>query len=82
MITIDLPPEVDKLLAAMARATGRSVDQIAIEAILERLEDWEDSAIAEERLKDDDGTRIPLEDIVRKLERRGAEAQRKKPAAE
>ena len=35
MINIDLPPEIDKLLADMARATGRSQDQIVIEAILE-----------------------------------------------
>ena len=81
MVSIDLPPEIDRLLADMARATGRSQDQIVIEAILEALEDWEDSQIAAERFEDK-GPYIPLEEVIRKFELRDAEEQRKKPAAE
>lgn len=82
MITVKLPQKTEKLLADMAKASGRTVDQVATEAILEAIEDWHDAAIADERLKDDDGVRIPLDDVMRKLERREIEERRKKPAAE
>jgi predicted DNA-binding protein len=82
MITVKLPQKTEKLLADMAKASGRTVDQVATEAILEAIEDWYDAAIADERLKDDDGVRIPLDDVMRKLERREIEERRKKPAAE
>lgn len=82
MITVKLPPKTEKLLADMARASGRTTDQVAAEAILEAIEDWQDAKIAEERLRDDDGVRIPLEEVIRKLELREAEERHKKPAAE
>lgn len=82
MITVKLPQQAEKLLADMARASGHTVDQVAVEAILETIEDWQDARIAEERLRDDDGARIPLEDVIRKLELREAAERRKKPAAE
>ncbi|RUU05056.1 hypothetical protein EOD23_15780 [Mesorhizobium sp. USDA-HM6] len=82
MITVELPDRAEKLLAAMAKDSGRSTDQVVTEAILEAIEDWQDAKIADERLKNDDGVRIPLDDVVRKLERPEAEERRKKPAAE
>lgn len=82
MITVKLPHETEKLLADMARASGRTADQVALEAILEAIEDWQDARIAEERLEEDDGVRVPLEEVMRKLELREAEERRKKPAAE
>ncbi|UCI09839.1 DUF6290 family protein [Mesorhizobium sp. B1-1-8] len=82
MITVKLPEKAEKLLTAMAKASGRSTDQVATEAILEAIEDWQDAKIADERLGNDDGIRIPLEDVMRKLELREAEERRKKPAAE
>ncbi|WP_192243239.1 DUF6290 family protein [Mesorhizobium silamurunense] len=82
MITVELPERAEKLLAAMAKESGRSTDQVVTEAILEAIEDWQDARIADERLKDDDGVRVPLDDVMRKLERREAEERRKKPAAE
>ena len=82
MITVKLPQKAEKLLADMAKASGRTVDQVATGAILEAIEDWRDAAIADERLADDDGVRIPLDDVMRKLERRETEERRKKPAAE
>lgn len=82
MVTVKLPQKAEKLLADMAKASGRTVDQVATEAILEAIEDWHDAAIADERLRDDGGVRIPLDDMMRKLERREIEERRKKPAAE
>ncbi|QND55486.1 MULTISPECIES: DUF6290 family protein [Mesorhizobium] len=82
MITIKLPPKTEKLLADMAKASGRTADQVAVDAILEAIEDWQDAKIADERLKDDDGVRIPLKEMIRKLERREVEERAKKPAAE
>ncbi|MCA0032888.1 MULTISPECIES: DUF6290 family protein [unclassified Mesorhizobium] len=82
MITVKLPPKTEKLLADMAKASGRTADQVAVDAILEAIEDWQDAKIADERLKDDDGVRIPLKEMISKLERREVEERRKKPAAE
>jgi hypothetical protein len=53
-----------------------------MEAVVERIEDVEDSLIGLQRLKEDDGTRIPLEDVIRELEAREAKERREKPAAE
>ena len=82
MITVKLPHKAEKLLADMAKASGRTTDQVALEAILEAIEDWQDARIAEERLESDDGVRVPLQEVMRKLELREAEERRKKPAAE
>ncbi|WP_033838360.1 DUF6290 family protein [Mesorhizobium loti] len=82
MITLKLPPKTEKLLDDMAKASGRTADQVAVDAILEAIEDWQDAKIADERLRDDDGVRIPLKEMIRKLERREVEERSKKPAAE
>lgn len=82
MITVKLPPKTEKLLADIAKASGRTADQVAVDAILEAIEDWQDAKIADERLRDDDGVRIPLKEMIRKLERREVEERAKKPAAE
>ncbi|MER8380604.1 DUF6290 family protein [Mesorhizobium sp. M0923] len=82
MITVKLPQKAEKLLADIAKASGRTIDQVAVETILETIEDWQDARIAEERLRDDDGVRIPLEEVIRKLELREVEERHKKPAAE
>lgn len=81
MLSINLPAEAAEVLTRMARETGRSEEQIALEAILEVLEDWEDLLIAEERIKDP-GPFVSLDEVMRKLELREAEARRAKPAAE
>ena len=82
MITINLPPELDTVLADLMRETGQSAEQIALGALLERLEDFEDARVAEERLRDDDGVRIPLEEIIKDIEEREACELSAKPAAE
>ncbi|MER8465928.1 DUF6290 family protein [Mesorhizobium sp. M1396] len=82
MITVKLPQKTEKLLADMAEASGRTTDQVAADAILEAIEDWQDSRIAEERVRNDDGVRIPLEEMIRQLELRESDERSKKPAAE
>ncbi|UVK52019.1 hypothetical protein DBIPINDM_005350 [Mesorhizobium sp. AR02] len=82
MITVKLPPKTEKLLADMAKASGRTTDQVAVDAILEAIEDWQDAKIADERLREDDGVRILLKEMIRKLERREVEERAKKPTAE
>jgi predicted DNA-binding protein len=82
MITVKLPQKTEKLLADMAKASGRTTDQVAVDAILEAIEDWQDSRIAEERVRNDDGIRISLEEMIRQLELREGDERSKKPAAE
>lgn len=82
MLTLELPPELEALLADMAEATGKPINRIAIEAILERVEDWEDLAIAEQRMREFDGEGIPFEDVLREIEALEAKERSEKPAAE
>ncbi len=46
MLDLDLSPEVDELLEVMARKAGQTKSEFAVAAILEKLEDMEDYAIA------------------------------------
>jgi RHH-type rel operon transcriptional repressor/antitoxin RelB len=50
MLTLDLPLEIERRLVAFAKANGRSVSEVASEAIVELLEDFEDLALAEREL--------------------------------
>lgn len=51
MLTVRLPLDIEKRLAALAKATGRTKTFYVREAILEHLEDLEDLYLAEKRLK-------------------------------
>ncbi len=82
MIAVDIPEEAESLLQEMAKATGRSASDIVRSAVLDCLEDWEDAAIAEQRLAEDDGVRISLEQVMLDLERREAAEGAAKSAAE
>ena len=50
MLAIRLPVEIEKRLAELARATGRTKSFYVREAILEYLDDLEDVYLAEKRL--------------------------------
>jgi RHH-type transcriptional regulator, rel operon repressor / antitoxin RelB len=50
MLAIRLPPEIEAELTALAKRTGRTKTFYVREAILNYLEDLEDSIIAEKRL--------------------------------
>ena len=51
MLAIRLEPEIEKRLARLASQTGRTKTFYAREAILEHLEDLEDTYLAIKRLK-------------------------------
>lgn len=70
MLAVRLPPQIEKRLNALARATGRTKTFYVREAILEHLEDLEDIFLAEKRLEDIRAGRvktIPLADVERTL---------------
>lgn len=68
MLALRLPKEIEDRLDALARRTGRTKSYYAREAILEHLEDLEDSYIAEQRMREDDGTRYSLEEVLAELD--------------
>ncbi|MGD0282017.1 MAG: DUF6290 family protein [Dissulfurispiraceae bacterium] len=51
-ISIRLPEKIEKRLDRLSAKTGRSKTYYITEAIMEHLEDIEDSYLAEKRLKD------------------------------
>jgi RHH-type rel operon transcriptional repressor/antitoxin RelB len=68
MLGIRLPEDMEKRLAALADATGRSKSYYAREAILKHLDDLEDIYLAEKRAEDIRAGRsetIPLEEVMR-----------------
>ena len=64
MLDIHLPPDIEARLTELARETGRSVDDYAREAIVEKIEEIEDRVLAEERLRNSTGERIPLAEVM------------------
>ena len=68
MLRIELPDEIEQRAAAAAQARGMSIEALALDAILDRLEDIEDIAAAEAALaRIEAGEKpIPLEEIVAK----------------
>ncbi|HET7841981.1 MAG TPA: DUF6290 family protein [Terriglobia bacterium] len=69
MLAIRLPQSVEKRLEKLARRTGRTKTFYVREAILEHLEDLEDTYMAEralERIRRGEERTIPLEDVVKR----------------
>ena len=52
MLTIKLPPEIERRLAALAMAAGRSESDYVHDVLVEYLGDIEDNEIAERRMKE------------------------------
>lgn len=52
MLAIRLPEDIEKRLSDLAKKTGRTKTFYAREAIIEHLEDLEDTYLAKERLTD------------------------------
>lgn len=68
-VSLRLPEDITKRLAALARSTGRSKTFYMIEAIREHLDDLEDLYLAEKRLieiRDGKAATIPLGEIVKR----------------
>lgn len=64
MLALRLPKDLEARLDALAKKTGRTKSYYARLAIIEKLEDLEDYFLAEERLRNDSGERIPLEQVM------------------
>ncbi len=79
MLALRLPPELEKRLDDLARKTGRTKSFYARQAIEEYIDDLEDLAMAELALREDDGTRYSLAEV---LAESGDREQPAKPAAE
>lgn len=65
MLAIELPPEVESRLEALAAKTGCSKEDYARDVIAQLLDDMEDSEIARERLRNP-AQRWSLEGLERK----------------
>jgi RHH-type transcriptional regulator, rel operon repressor / antitoxin RelB len=66
MLTLRLPAEIEKRLAALANKTGRTKSFYAREAIVRHLDDLEDYYLARERLARR-GPRLSLEALEHEL---------------
>lgn len=82
MLTLALRKPLEKRIQASAKKAGRSPQEVAIEPMAEGIEDYEDALIGLDRLKGDDGTRIPLADMIKDLEELEAKERAAEPAAE
>ena len=70
-LTIEVPPEIAARLEAVARDAGRPVRHVALDAILDHLEDVEDAASAEKVMREVDAGRMKtysLEEVMRHLD--------------
>ena len=68
MLTIDVPSDVESRLKDAAVASGKSMDVLVLDAIIEHLENVEDIAAAErelERVQAGEPT-IPLDEVLAK----------------
>ncbi|MBX3570659.1 MAG: ribbon-helix-helix protein, CopG family [Rhizobiaceae bacterium] len=67
MLTVSLPVELEERLEAVARKAGRNTHDIALEAILEEIQDLEDGFLALERMKSGDAEFYTLEEVRERL---------------
>jgi RHH-type transcriptional regulator, rel operon repressor / antitoxin RelB len=66
MLGVRLEPGIERRLEAIATKTGRSKSYYARKAIIEAIEDWEDVAVAIERLENP-GKLYTLEEVKAEL---------------
>lgn len=64
MMTVDIPPEIARILAETARRLGRTPEALIAEAVTEYLQDIEDGTIAAERLDKPEAS-VSLEELDR-----------------
>jgi RHH-type transcriptional regulator, rel operon repressor / antitoxin RelB len=67
MLTVKLPPELEQRLEAVARKVGRTKHDVALEAIVEEIQDLEDGLVALERLHSGDVEFYTLEEVRARL---------------
>ena len=66
MLALRLPKDIEDRLEVLAKRNGRTKDEFACAALVQFMEDMEDVALAEARLKDM-GETISWEDAKAKL---------------
>lgn len=69
MLSLRLPPSIEKRLDKLARRTGRTKTYYVRKAVLEHLQDMEDMDLAEralDRIRKGEARTIPLEDIMKR----------------
>lgn len=66
MVTLKLPKKTQALLRELAQESGVSEEQIVLDALLEKLEDWYDCKLIGERAQDGEPT-IPFDKVVLEL---------------
>jgi len=64
MLALRLPKDIEDRLDLLAKSTGRTKSFYAREAILRHLEDLEDIATAEARLRANKGEWIELDELL------------------
>jgi RHH-type rel operon transcriptional repressor/antitoxin RelB len=64
MLTLRLPPDMERRLDRLTRKAGRTKSALAREAILRHVEDIEDFYLAEHRLRRG-GPRLTLDEVER-----------------
>ena len=63
-ITVRLPDEEKRLISDYARVFGISVSELARQSIMERIEDEIDTRELLEAIREDDGVRYSMEDVM------------------
>lgn len=63
-ITVRLPDEEKRLISDYARVFGVSVSELARQSIMERIEDEVDTRELLEAIREDDGVRYSMEDVM------------------
>lgn len=66
MLALRLPQDIEKRLDDLAKRTGRTKSYYARQAIIQHLDDLEDIAIAEERLREA-GETLSWEEVKARL---------------
>jgi RHH-type rel operon transcriptional repressor/antitoxin RelB len=67
MLTMNLLPELERRLEAVAKKVGRTKKQIALEAIVEEIQDLEDGLLALERLNSGEAEFYTMEEVRERL---------------
>jgi RHH-type rel operon transcriptional repressor/antitoxin RelB len=66
MLSIDLDPEIEQRLKALAKRTGKTEAELARELVVQNIEDLEDICVAKDRLANP-GTRLTSQQVRREL---------------
>jgi len=67
MLTVKLPSDMEARLEAVAARVGRTKDDVVLAAIVEEIQDLEDSLIVLERLQDGKAEFYTMEEVRERL---------------